>query len=530
MRNLYTLFFVTTALSACSLAPDFKAPDMGAPSAYKSEAPADAEQKGEWKPIEPMEKSDRGEWWKIFGDSSLNDLETQAIAANNTLKAAFSRVQQSRAEVRAVASTLFPTIDLGGNAVRSKPATASTAAFGGSGAPLKPYNLYSAGAVASYEVDLFGRVRDSEAALEFDAEGQEALYRSTLLALQADVATHYFTLRSLDAERALLRETVSIRTEAQRIMQKRFDAGSSSEQDLSRTQAELAGAQADLIAIERTRSAYENALAVLLGKMPSEFHFADATISPPKQSKSSDAVQAEPLLDIAPFKPLQTPMPEPQANAIKARFNLQPPQIPAGIPSMLLARRPDIAHAQNAMQAANKRIGVARTAFFPSLNLTVSGGAESTALSDLFQWSSRTWALGQAAGSALAMTLFDNGRTIARVDSAQAEYEAAVSEYRQQVLVAFKDVEDALTDQRLLSEQAVQQDAAAAAARRTTDLTQKRYDQGDTSYFEVVDAQRNSLAAERAAIQTRGTRMTAAVNLIRALGGTWDAPINTTAQ
>lgn len=225
MRNALSFLLMTTTLAACSLAPDFTLPDMGTPAAYKTQSPEESELKGEWKPSEPMEKSYRGEWWKIFSDPELDALEAQAISANNTLKATANRVQEARANVRSIASTIFPTIDLGGNAVRSKPASASTAAFGGSGGQLKPYNLYSAGASASYEVDLFGRVRDNEAAAEFEADGQEALYRSTLLALQADVANHYFTLRSLDAQRALLRETVIVRTEAQRIMQKRFDAG-----------------------------------------------------------------------------------------------------------------------------------------------------------------------------------------------------------------------------------------------------------------------------------------------------------------
>jgi multidrug efflux system outer membrane protein len=176
------------------------------------------------------------------------------------------------------------------------------------------------------------------------------------------------------------------------------------------------------------------------------------------------------------------------------------------------------------MAAANKRIGVARTAFFPILNLTASGGFESTELSDLFLWSSRSWALGQLAGSAITMTIFDNGRNIARVDIAEARYQESVANYKTQVLAAFRDVEDALSGQRLLAEQSLQLEQAADAASRTTELTQLRYDNGDVTYFEVVDAQRNSLAAERAAVQTRGGRYLAAVALIRALGGGWDAP------
>jgi multidrug efflux system outer membrane protein len=487
MRNLSLLLIATSALTACSLSPDFEVPDMHVPGAYKSE-PANAEQKGTWQPAGSLESKERGQWWKIFADPTLNDLEKQAQEANPSLQAAAARLDQARARVRASASTLFPTVDIGANAVRAKPSSAGVAAFGGNpNAQLKPYTMYSASGVVSYEVDIFGRVRDNEAALSYDADAQEALYRSTLLALQADVADHYFSLRAIDAERALLNDTIAIRTEAQRIMQKRFDVGVASEQDTSRTQSELANAQADLLVLERNRASLENALAVLLGKMPSDFTFAAAP------------------LDVV------------------------PPHIPAGLPSSLLLRRPDVAAAQANMASANKLIGVARTGFFPILNLTASGGYESTEFSNLFDWSSRTWALGQLGGSALAMTVFDAGRTIARVDTAQAAYQETLANYRTQVLVAFKDVEDGLTSQRLLAEQSEQQDKAAEAATRTTDLTQKRYDQGDTNYFEVVDAQRNSLAAQRAAIQTRGQRLLATVMLIRALGGGWDETLNTPA-
>lgn len=479
MNKWAQALLLATALSGCSLAPKFMVPDVGVPATYKEQPKISAD--GNWKAAAPLEQADRGQWWKIFGDPLLNDLEQQAAAANPTLAAASARVDAARAAVRASAASFLPQIDLGGNAVRSKPSMAGLAAFGGgTGGTLKPYTLYEAQGVASYEVDLFGRVRNNEKALSADADAAQAAYRSMLLALQADVAQHYFALRALDAERGVLRNTVGIRQEAARIMQKRFDAGDVATSDMARSQAELAATQADLTALDRNRAMLEHALAVLLGKMPAEFSLVEG------------------------------PLPD------------APPQIPAGLPSSLLERRPDIAGAVAAMQAANARIGVARSAYFPLLTLTASGGVSSNKLEDLFKWTSRTWALGQMGGSALAMTLFDSGRTSANVDAAHAEYAQAVANYRAQVLVAFRDVEDTLSDQRLLAEQSVQQDAAAFAATQATELLASRYAAGDLTYFEVVDAQRSSLLAERAALQVKGQRFITTVALIRALGGGWE--------
>jgi outer membrane protein, multidrug efflux system len=476
--NKSFLLISTCLISACSLAPGLEIPETLSPKAYKEQM---AEKKGEWKEIKPLEASDRGQWWKIFGEEPLTALEEEAIKTSPSLQAAAARVEQARAIVSANAPTFLPQIDIGGNAVRSQPASAGVAAFGGNpNANLKPYTLYSAGATASYEVDLFGRVRDNAKALESEADAEDAMYKSVLLALAADVADHYFGLRALDAERAMLRDTVNIRKEALRIMRKRFEAGEVGAQDMSRAEADLGGIEAELLMLDRNRATMEHALAVLLGKLPTEFTFAET-----------------PLNDV-------------------------PPEIPAGLPSSLLARRPDVSAAVSAMAAANARIGVARTALLPQLILTASGGAESTTLGDLFTWSNRTWALGQLAGDALSMTLFDSGRNLARIDAADAAYQEAVANYKQQVLVAFRDVEDGLAAERLLAEQAQKANDAATSAVYATGLVQKRYDEGYADYFEVVEAQRNSLAAQRAGVQTRGQRFLATVELIRALGGGWD--------
>lgn len=479
MNKLITALLATSILTACSLAPDFAVPDMALPKEFKEQAIKEQDL-GDWKPAVSLEKEDRGQWWKIFGDDALNDLEKQAIAENNSLKAAAARVEQARGIVRANAFSILPNIDLGGNTVRAKSADASNAPFSKTANKLKPYTLFSANATASYEVDLFGKVRDKEDAFNFDADAQDALYKNTLLALQADVAQHYFLLQAIDAERQFLKDTVTVRSEAQRIMQKRFSVGSVSELEVSQTDSDLASAKADSINLDRQRSVLENALAVLLGKNPSEYHFAE------------------------------TPL-----------VNTQPPIIPADIPSEVLLRRPDIASATASMAAANDRIGVARTAFFPSLFLTATGGSQSTKLADIFKWSSRSWAIGQTAGSALALNLLDSGRSFGNLDAAHAAYDEAVANYRQQVLVAMGDVENALSDQKLLAEQSREQETAATTSTRAYELTKKRYDNGDANYFEVVEAQRTMLNANRTAIQTRGARLNASITLIRTLGGGW---------
>ncbi len=470
MRKFFCLFALM--VSACSLAPKYKKPEMNIPQQFK--------EAGNWKIAEPGENKDRGEWWKIFNDPELDSLEAEAVKANQSLKAAAARVEESRAAVRAARASFFPEINLGGNALRSKPPSASGIAFGLPAKQFRPYTLYSAEGSVSYEADLFGRVQDTYKAAKFDAKGEAATYHSILLALQADVAENYFALRAMDAERVLLRDTVQIRTEGNRIMQDEFKAGETGEQDAVRTETELASAKANLAALDKTRAGAEHGLAVLLGKTPAEFTFAEMPLDG------------------------------------------SPPAVPAGLPSALLERRPDISAAQYTMKAANSRIGVARSAFFPSLTLTGSGGFESTMLHNLFDWPNRTWALGPLFGSALTIPLFSGGADFANLDLAKSGYDEAVANYRQQVLVAFREVEDNLSDQRLLADQLHEQETAATSAKRSAELSRKRYQEGETNYFEVVDEDRTSLAEQRALVEVRGARFVTTVTLIRALGGGWN--------
>jgi multidrug efflux system outer membrane protein len=460
--------FAVVLLTACSLAPKFEAPKTEFPSAFKEEG---ASETGQWTPAEKLSGETRGKWWAIFRDEALDGIENQAVLNSQTLKIAAARVQEARAAARAGTADFLPNINLGANAVRTQPSSVPFA--------LNPYTLYQAQGAASWEPDFFNRVRDADKALKFRAEAQQAAYNDALLALQADVAQTYYSLRSLDAERALLRDTVKVYTESARIMRQRFKAGETTEQDAARADSELSDVQAQLTGLDRRRAGLEHAMAVLLGQMPSSYAFKEAPIKG------------------------------------------APPHIPAGLPSTLLERRPDVAAALDGMQAANANIGAARAAYFPDLMLTVTGGFAGGALNQLFRWSSRTWALGQAGGMALTLPIFDNGRRSGQLDAARARYDEALGAYRQQVLVAFRDVEDNLADQRLLMTQAKQQDDAAASAARAADLVRKRYAVGDIDYSEVVDAERISLAAQRGAVQTRGQRYVTTVGLVRALGGGW---------
>jgi multidrug efflux system outer membrane protein len=464
MKSLATRAFPFFFLAACSLAPTLERPAIETPAEFKQLTP---EERGNWKTAQPAEAQPRGEWWRAFGDPQLDALEAEATAANQSLKVAAARVAQARALVGVVNAERSPRVDAGFGPSRIKP----------SGEP--PSTVWRGLLTASYEVDLFGRVADSVAAARSDFEGVQAAYQSVQLALQADVAQTYFALRQADDELALLRDTLRLREDSVRLLQRRFDLGEINELDLSRARTELSTTRSDAIALERRRAQLEHALAVLLGRAPASFSLA----------------------------------PAPLAGAM--------PAIPAGLPSALLERRPDIAAASRAMAAANSRIGVAKAAFFPVLNLTATGGYESGELSDLFNWSSRTWALGPLFGTVLTLPVFDGGRNQANLERSYAVLEESVAGYRQQVLVAFAEVENSLVDVRTLDDQGQATREAVASAGRALAIAQARYRAGATGYLDVIDAQRSLLTVQRLETQIRGARAGSTVALIRALGGGW---------
>ena len=467
-------------LAACA-APEFKQPSLVVPAAYKESAePLSAADGTRWTVGAPAETQPRGQWWLVFKDPELNRLMGQASSANANLALAAARVKQARAIAGIAAADLTPRVGINAGAQRGR---ASPLSLGlpqdATVATVAPVTAYQASLTASYEVDLFGRVAASAGAAGFDAAAAEASYRSVLLALQADVAQTWFRLRGTDAELATLLQTVRLREQGVHVNQRRYELGDIGEFDLARAKTELATARAEAIGLQRQRVTNEHALAVLLGQPAAAF---TAGVNPLGEGT---------LL----------------------------PLIPAGMPSSLLERRPDIAAAQRAMVASNARIGVAKAARFPALLLNADAGGQAASLSDVFRWSSRSWVL----GALMSMPLIDGGRNRNNIARSEAVLEESVATYRHSVLLAFSEVEDSLAGLRILGGQAEQIDAAVVSARRSADLAQKLYAAGRSGYLDLLDAQRNLASIERTAVQLRGSRALTTVALIRALGGGWDA-------
>jgi multidrug efflux system outer membrane protein len=475
-------------LAACSVEPTYKRPDVDTPAAFKetpasagsaasTPSAASAHDTGTWKQAQPADDALRGEWWKIFGDAQLDALEQQAVDANQDLKAAAARVQQARAVTQAAKSDWFPKFDAGFGPTRERASAASQFLPDSAGGTTG--TIWRAQVTASYEADLFGRVSSNVNASRADEQQSEALFRSVLLSLQADVAQNYFELRELDADQDLYRRTVALREDTLKLVERRFKEGDIGELDVSRSRNELASARADAVGVARQRAASEHSLAILLGKPPANFSFAEA-----------------PLVPVA-------------------------VRVPPGLPSALLERRPDISAAERAMAAANARVGLAKSAFFPKLDITGAFGFESATLGDLFMWSSRAFILGPFAGTALTVPLFDGGRRKANLAQARSKYDEDVAQYRQQVLVAFREVEDNLADLRLLDDQMRDQNAAVTASQRAAHLSTTQYTEGAISYLDVIDSERQVLNSQLQASHLYGTQAVATVNLIRALGGGW---------
>jgi multidrug efflux system outer membrane protein len=448
-------------LVACSTVPQLKQPSIDMPSAFK-EAPDGTR----WKVAQPAEAQARGAWWLAFKDPVLNGLIDEATRANASLAVAAARVKQARALAGLAESD------------RSVQLGASIGAQRSGAEAVAPANQYQARLTASYEVDLFGRVGASVNAAQADAAASEATYKSVLLSLQADVAQTYFRLRETDAELATLEQAVQLRVQGVKVNQSRYDNGDIGEFDLARAKTELASARAEAIGLQRQRVQNEHALAVLLGK-PAAMFSADAS-------------------------------PLPEAGLL--------PVIPAGLPSKLLERRPDVTAAQRAMIASNARIGAAKSAMFPAVLLNGGVGTDTASASNLFKWSAHSWVV----GALMSMPLLDGGRNKANIARSEAVLDESVAAYRQNVLVAFAEVEDNLAGLRILGGQAEQLDVAVVAARRSADLAQKLYAAGRSSYLDLLDAQRNLAAVERSAVQLRGSRAVTTVALIRSLGGGWE--------
>ena len=470
-RNISLLAGFALALaSGCAVGPDYVRPASVAPASYKS-----TNALGAWKEAKPLDNIPKGAWWEIFGDETLNNLENRAAAANQELRAAVARVDQARAVARVTRSELLPNLSFNPSYTRERFSPNQVPGFGEVTA-----NTFRVPLDLSYEIDLWGRVRRGFESARADAEASLAAFHNVLLTLQADVAQNHFALRALDAELAAVAGTVGLRKEQVRLVRSRFEGGIGNELDVARAETELATTEAEQASLLQRRSQLENAIGILVGANPSNFQLA--------------------ALD-----------------DVGAKWKPQPPEIPAGLPAELLERRPDVAEAERQLAAANARIGVAKAAFFPALSLTGSGGYVSAEMDSLFSWDSRVWSIGPS----LSLPIFAGGRNLANYQRSQAAHEEAIARYRQQVLVAFGEVENSIAGIGYLTEQAAAQQRALENANRATDLATQRYTAGIVSYLEVVDASREALQAERADARLVGQRQIAAVLLIKALGGGW---------
>jgi multidrug efflux system outer membrane protein len=449
-----------------SVGPDYSRPTAPAPAAYR-----DAENFGTWKTASPADAFARGEWWKLYADAALDELEARSLAANQDLRAAAARVEQARAAAGVARSAYWPQIAIDGSVTRERTSTTTGNVF-----PEPLTTTYRAPLAAAWEIDLFGRVRRQTESARADAEASAATFESVRLSLTAEVAANYFSLRALDREVAIVRETVGLRRRELELMTKRRTSGAATELDTARAETELANAEADSESLANSRAVLKNALAVLAGEPASTFSLSSIEVAP--------------------------------AN---------PPAIPAGLPAELLERRPDIAAAERALAAANARIGVAKAAFFPAISLTGTAGFASGDIDSLVHADSRIWSIGPS----LYLPILQGGRNRANLERSRAAFDESVAAFRQRVLVAFREVQDALTATQLLAAQSAAQDRALASARRAATLAKARYDAGFVAYFEVIDAQRTALATERASVQLAAARLNNSVALIKSLGGGW---------
>ncbi|MBB5606961.1 MULTISPECIES: efflux transporter outer membrane subunit [unclassified Janthinobacterium] len=473
-RRLLVLFTASALalLAGCSVSPAYEVPTAAVPHTFKEAAG--------WQPAAPADALERGPWWTLFGDAQLNQLAESIEISNQNVAESIASYEQARALVREQRASLFPTVNLTGSGTRSGNGSGSGSGNGGVGQQSfsNVSNNYRASIGASWEPDVWGKLRAGVTGAEASAAASAADLASARLSAQGELAINYFSLRQTDAQIALLTSTLDGYQRVLDITRNRFNSGIAAKSDLLQAQTQLANAQIDLSASVQQRAQLEHAIAILLGRAPADFSLA-----------------------VAPW-------------------NVVVPDVPLGVPSTLLERRPDIAAAERRVALANEQIGIARSAYYPSLNLSGSYGGASSKLGDLFNASSSLWSLGLSA----TQTLFDAGATKASVDAAKAGRDAAVARYRQTVLAAFGAVEDQLSATRALAEQLELRKVASSAADEVEQQMLNRYNAGQVSYTDVVTAQVTALSARRSLVQAQADRQTTAVALIQALGGGWHVP------
>lgn len=466
--SLLLSFFAAGILAACAVGPDYIRPSSAIPSAFK-----EAEN---WKQAQPQDEQIRGNWWELFDDPQLNKLEEQVQISNQNVKAAEAAYRQVQALVSEAQSSYFPVITADAGITRTGVASKSSGAGAVSSGSIT--NSYNVSLGASWEPDIWGKIRREVEASKVSAEASKAELGAAMLSAQATLASDYMSLRYSDEQAHLLKNTVDNDERILKITENLYKSGVDSRSDFLQAKAQLEAAQTQLTDIGVARAQYEHAIAVLMGKTPEDFSL--------------------PVTSTVPVVPA----------------------IPMGVPSQLLERRPDIANAERLTAAANAQIGVAEAAYFPDITLSASGGYQSTAISQLFSLPSRVWSIGPS----LAETIFDAGLRHAQVAAAKAVHEQAEANYRQTVLGAFQEVEDNLAALRILEQEADSQSKAVADAQAASKIIMNRYKAGTVSYLNVATAQNTELSDELAYNNINRSRLIAASTLITDLGGDWHVP------
>jgi NodT family efflux transporter outer membrane factor (OMF) lipoprotein len=446
--------------------PKYQRPPLPAAPAFKEQPPAG------WKEAQPSDSQLKGKWWEIYNDPALNALEEQVSVSNQNVLAAMAQYEEARAQVRIARSALYPTVTTSPGYTNS--GTSGTLSKAQPSVSLSEYSLPFD---VSYQADLWGSVRHSIRAAAETAQASAADVENIRLTNQAQLAQDYFQMHGLDSQEDLLERTVKAYQEYLELTQNRFQFGIASGADVALAETQLYTAQAQLIDLEVQRTQYEHAIAILVGKPPSEVTIPRALLSAP------------------------------------------PPDTPTGVPSALLERRPDIAANERMVASANEQIGIAVAALYPSLTISAAGGFESDSITKWLTWPSRFWSLGPQ----FTQTLFAGGRLHAQIKVEESAYDATVANYRQTVLTAFQQVEDELAALRILETEATAQDKAVKAAQNALDISTDQYKQGIATYLQVILAQSADLQNEQTAVAVLTRRLTSSVLLVEALGGGWNA-------
>ena len=444
--------------TACAIGPKYMRPEMPNPPAYREAPPSG------WTTAQPNDAAVRGLWWRTFSEPALDALEDQVSISNQNVLAAEAQYRAARAAVRVTAADQLPTVT----------ATASATHAGG-GAALHQGDLYQVPIDVSYDADVWGRIRHSVAANVAIAQASAADLESARLLYQSELASDYFQVQGLDADRTLLEQAVGSYEEYLKLTQDRFQGGVVSMADVALAQTQLESARAQLADIGIARAQFEHAIAVLTGHAPSDVSIPPTTAQPSQ------------------------------------------PIVPVGLPSELLERRPDIAAAERRVAVANQQIGVAKAAFYPDLSFGGSAGSQAVAIAELFTAPTRLWSV----GAQLAETLFDGGKRRAQVKVTEATYDTTVANYKETVLTGFQQVEDALSALRILAQETEIVDRAVVAAQQSLDISTTQYRGGLINYLQVITAQTSLLQNQRDQVDLRTKQSLASVSLIQALGGGW---------